>query len=272
MKAFLILLFVIIIGVFGWFFVTTYASGKPSLNTTTITDTMLIVRDSIINARAYESTPTGFYQGMLPCKNCEGIQRTIMFSGNQFKMEELNWGNGTIAKKTFGTWEKVKDKFILSVNSKAVSEYRLVKDSLINVENNGIRIPDSASKSYALIKKNTPGENLSWAKRRSEGIDVIGNGSDPFWSLEIDNEKFILFKLATFGKPIIVPVEKPVITKDSVFYSVTTEAGAVLKISIASKFCNDGVSDHLYEYKMTVWYKGEMYKGCAVIMNTPRED
>ena len=180
MKTFSILLIVIIIGIFGWFFITTYAAGKSSLNTTTITDTMLIVKDSIINAGAYESAPTGFYQGMLPCKNCEGIQRTIRFSGNQFKMEELNWGKGTVAKKTEGTWEKVKDKFILSVNNKAMSEYRLVKDSLVNVENNGIRIPDSLSKHNVLFKKNTPAENLSWKKRKSEGIDIIGNGGDPF--------------------------------------------------------------------------------------------
>jgi uncharacterized membrane protein len=109
-------------------------------------------------------------------------------------------------------------------------------------------------------------------KRKSEGIDIIGNGSEPFWSIEIDNEKFILFKLAASGKPIIVPIEKPVVTKDSIVYSLLTEAGAVLKISIASKFCNDGVSDHLYEYKMSVWYKGEMYKGCAVILNIAGQD
>lgn len=272
MKTFSILLIVIIIAGFSWFLVTTYAAGKPESNTTTITDTMLIVKDSIINAGAYESSPTGFYQGMLPCKNCEGIQRTIMFEGNQFKMEELSWGKGTPAKKTDGTWEKVNGKFILSVNNKAMSEYRLVKDSLINIENYGIRIPDSLSKHNVLFKKNTPAENLSWKKRKSEGIDIIGNGSDPFWSIEIDNEKFILVKLTASGKPIIVPIEKPIITRDSTFYSIVTETGAALKISIASRFCNDGISDHLYEYKMTVGYKGEMYKGCAVVLNGSTQD
>ncbi|MEP7377037.1 MAG: copper resistance protein NlpE N-terminal domain-containing protein [Chitinophagaceae bacterium] len=272
MKTFSILLIVIIIGVFGWFVITTYAEVKPALSTMTVTDTMLVVKDSIINAKEFDSIPAGFYQGMLPCKNCEGLQRTIMFSGNQFKMEELEWGKGTAAKKTEGTWEKLRGKFILSVNDKAMSEYRLVKDSLINVENNGSRIPDSLSKHNVLFKKSTPPENLSWKKRKSEGIDIVGNGSDPFWSIEIDNEKLILFKLAGSAKPVIVPIERPVITRDSTFYSIVTEAGAVLKISIGSKFCNDGISDHLYEYKMTVWYKGEIYKGCAVILNSTGQD
>jgi uncharacterized membrane protein len=265
MKTFLLIFLVLVIGFFGWLFMTR-AAPTPVANATPVTDTMFIVKDSIINAGAYESTPTGFYQGMLPCKNCEGIQRTILFSGNQFKMEELSLGKGAIGKQTEGTWKKLSEKFILTANSIAIAEYKLVKDSLINIENNGIRIPDSLSKHNVLFKKKTPSGNHSWEKRKSEGIDIIGNGSDPFWSIEIDKEKLILFKMAAWGKPIIVPIEKPIVNSDSTFYSIVTEAGAALKISISSSFCHDGTSDHLYEYKMTVWYKGEMYKGCAVVL------
>jgi len=45
---------------------------------------MVIVKDSIINAGHFDSIPSGFYQGMLPCKNCEGIQRTILFLFDRF--------------------------------------------------------------------------------------------------------------------------------------------------------------------------------------------
>ncbi len=233
-----------------------------------IRDTMVIVKDSIINARNFDTIPIGFYQGMLPCKGCEGIQRTIMFLGDDhFKMEELEWGRGSAAKRTEGTWVRDKDRFILYLGDKVLAKYRLVKDSLLNIENAGSRIPDSLSRLYVLFKKNTAPENPSWKKRKSEGIDIIGNGNDPFWSLEIDNEKFIYFRLSTLSKPVIVPIEKPSITRDSTVYSIVTEAGAPLKVSISSRFCNDGVSDHLYEYKMNVWYKGQLYKGCGVILN-----
>jgi uncharacterized membrane protein len=269
MKALFFLLIIIILGAIAWYFISGYQSKKPIADHTVVTDTMVIVKDSIINANTFDSIPSGFYQGMVPCKNCEGIQRTIMFSNDEhYKMEELNWGKGTSSRKTEGTWEMEKGKFLLYQNDKLVSKYRLVKDSLINIENNGTSIPDSLSRQYVLFKKNTGPENLSWKKRKSEGIDIIGNGSDPFWSVEIDNEKLILFKLASSDRPIIVPIEKPMITKDSTVYSIMTEAGAVLKISISAKFCSDGVSDHLYEYKMTVWYQGQMYKGCAVILNS----
>jgi uncharacterized membrane protein len=273
MKALLFLLLVVIIGAVAWYFISQSQSPKPASEKVIVTDTMLVVKDSIINANTFDTIPSGFYQGMLPCKNCEGIQRTILFSADdQYKMEELDWGRGTPAKKTAGTWQKDKGRFILSLNDKVVAKYKLVKDSLINTENNGTHIPDSLSKQYVLFKKNTAPENLAWRKRKSEGIDIVGNGNDPFWNVEIDNEKLILFKAESFAKPVIVPIEKPVITKDSTVYSVTTEGGNFLRISIFSKFCNDGVSDHLYEYKMTVWYKGQLYKGCAVMLNPEARD
>jgi uncharacterized membrane protein len=269
MKTFLFLALVIILGVGAWYFLSGYKLTKPAPGDKPITDTLVIVKDSLVNVNTFDTTLSGFYQGMLPCKNCEGIQRSIMFSGDgHFKMEELSWGKGTGAKKTEGTWEKEKGRFLLYLNDKVVSRYKLVKDSLINIQNNGAPIPDSLSNQYVLFKKNIVPENPSWKKRKSEGIDIIGNGSDPSWSVEIDNEKLILFKLASSEKPVLVPIEIPVITRDSTVYSVVTEGGSALKISISSKFCSDGISDHLYEYKMTVWYKEQMYKGCAVILNT----
>lgn len=240
-------------------------SDKPAPVEKVVTDTMVIVKDSIINAGHFDSIPSGFYQGMLPCKNCEGIQRTILFSGDDhFKMEELELGKSISSKRIEGTWEKEKGKFLLYLNDKVFSQYRLTRDSLINIENNGSRIPDSMSRQYVLFKKNTAPENPAWKQKKTEGIDIIGIGSDPYWNVEIDNEKMILFKVATAEKPVIVPIEKPSVTKDSVVYAIVTEAGNPLKISITPRFCNDGIGDHLYEYRMNVWYKGQFYKGCAV--------
>src|ERR1700733_11409359 len=118
MKVILIILLIAAIGVAGWYIISRYqAANEPVSTKTVVTDTMLIVKDSIINANTFDSIPSGFYQGMLPCKNCEGVQRTILFSADdQFKMEELDWGKGTQAKRTEGTWQKEKGRFLLSVN------------------------------------------------------------------------------------------------------------------------------------------------------------
>ena len=269
MKTFLFIIILAIAGAGAWYYFTGYRQNVASTGLgTNTTDTLVIVKDSIINANTFETTPVGFYQGMLPCKNCEGIQRTILFTaGYQYKMEELYWGKGTPPKITSGTWERENGKFILYIDAKAVSEYKLVKDSLINTKNNGVIIPDSMSAQNVLFKKNTSPENASWKKRKAEGIDIIGNGNDPFWNIEIDREKLILFKFSVNEKPVIVPIEAPVVSRDSTVYSVHTESGEMLRIVILYKFCSDGVSDHVYEYQMNAFYKGRQYKGCAVILN-----
>ncbi len=269
MKALPIVLIVAILGLMAWYFISGYNSApKPVASTIKVTDTMVIVKDSIINAGAYDSIPSGFYQGMLPCKTCEGVQRTLLFGNDgHFKMEELNWGKGTTARRVEGTWEKEGGRFILYEGEKTIGKYRLSKDSLVNTDNNGVSVPDSLSKQYSLFKKNIAPESPSWKKRKSEGVEIIGMGSDPFWSVEIDNQKFILFKLATLGRPVIVPIEKPIINKDSTTWMISTDAGLPLKVSVSARFCGDGVSDRVYEYKMNVWYKGQGYKGCAVILD-----
>ena len=270
MKAFIIILALIVAGAIGWYIYSYYQSSntKPVVVATKTTDTMVIVKDSIINARAYDSIPSGFYQGMLPCKNCEGVQRTILFEDNgHYKMEELNWGKGMPAKATQGKWEREKERFKLYENDKPVAEYRLYKDSLINVENYGTQIPDSLSHQYVLFRKNTSPENTSWKKRRTEGVEILGTGGDPYWSVEIDKDKFILFKAPTIQRPVIVPIELPQPTKDSLVYSITTDGGNLLKVSIAPGFCTDGLSDHIYEYRMNVNYKGQTYRGCAVLLD-----
>ncbi len=68
---------------------------------------------------------------------------------------------------------------------------------------------------YALVKRELAGLNPSWKQKQNEGIDFIGVGNEPFWSLEIDNEKMIVFKLVDWKKPVIVSVETPIVTKDS---------------------------------------------------------
>jgi uncharacterized membrane protein len=269
MKVLPIVLIVAILGFMVWYFVSGYQSTpKPAPSTVTVRDTMLIVKDSIINAGVYDSIPSGFYQGMLPCKNCEGVQRTILFGNDgHFKMEELNWGKGMPARRIEGEWKQEQGRFTLHQGEKTVGRYRLVKDTLVNTDNNGVAVPDSLMRQYILFKKNTAPESLAWRKRKAEGVDIIGTGSEPFWSVEIDNEKFILFKLMGVPRPVIVPIEKPVITKDSTVWAITTDGGNLLKVSLSARFCGDGVSDHVYEYKMNVWYKGQMYRGCGVILN-----
>lgn len=241
----------------------------PSDSTTIIRDTLVLTRDSLVRVAVGDTSVIGFYQGMLPCKGCDGIQQTILFTmDSMYKLEEKNWGKNQVSKKQQGKWAKKENTIFMYLNDKVVARYKLKSDSLIITDQNGSYFSDSVSRQYVLFKRPTAGNNSTWMKKKQEGIDIAGVGNEPFWSLEIDNDKMVLFKVADWSKPVIVPIEKPVVTKDSIYYSIPAQ-GTMLNITILPEFCNDGMSNFLYEYQIRVTYNGQLYKGCGIFLNKP---
>lgn len=202
-----------------------------------------------------DSLPTGAYQGMYPCKGCEGIQQTILFTQDKkYRLEELAWGKSSIPKKTEGIWERKNGMIWMYQPGRPPLRFFLKNDSLF-----------TDSLQYALVKRELATINPSWKQKQTEGIDFIGVGNEPFWSLEIDNEKMILFRLADWKKPVIAAVQDPVVTADSTVYKLTSGKD-LLRITVLPHFCSDGMSDFLYQYKVVVTFKGSGYKGCGVML------
>ena len=76
-------------------------------DTTHVQDTVIFVKDSTMAAAFADSLPIGAYQGMYPCKGCDGVQQTILFTQDKkYRLEEITWGKASIPKKTEGIWEK----------------------------------------------------------------------------------------------------------------------------------------------------------------------
>ncbi len=224
-------------------------------DTTHVQDTVIFIKDSTMAANFADSLPDGAYQGMYPCKGCEGIQQTILFTPDKrYKLEELTWGKSPTPKKTEGIWENKNGMIWMYQSGKAPLKFFLRKDSLF-----------TDSLQYTLIKRQLAMLNPSWKQKQNEGIDFIGVGNEPFWSLDIDNEDMIRFKLSDWKKPVIVPLQKPAVTKDSTLYSLSSQ-GNPLRITIFPQFCSDGMSDVLYQYKVVVSFKGNTYKGCGVML------
>lgn len=235
------------------------------MDTTLVQDTVIFLKDSTMATTFADSLPSGAYQGMLPCKGCEGIQQTIIFNEDKsYKQEQLIWGKDAMPKSSEGTWQRKRGNIELSQNNKTAIILMKKKDTLFGVNINGIWVNDSSK--YILTKRNLAANNSVWNKKRLQGIDFTGLGNEPFWSLEIDNEKFILFNLAGWEKPVIVPVEKPVINKDSTLYNLKTDT-TNWTVTVFPQFCSDGMSDYLYQYKVNVNYKGTLYKGCGIMLN-----
>jgi uncharacterized membrane protein len=224
-------------------------------DTTHVQDTVIFIKDSIMTASFSDSLPDGAYQGMYPCKGCEGIQQTILFTADKkYRLEEVTWGKSSPPKKTEGIWEKQNGMVVLYQQGRSPLRFFLRKDSLF-----------TDSLQYALVKRELAILNPSWKQKQSEGVDFLGVGNEPFWSLEIDNEKRIVFKLADWKKAVIVPVQKPSVSKDSTVYNLLSEK-SVLRISVYPQFCSDGMSDFLYQFKVAVNFKGITYKGCGILL------
>jgi uncharacterized membrane protein len=235
------------------------------MDTTRVQDTVIFLKDSTMPATFGDSLPSGAYQGMFPCKGCEGTQQTILFNDDKsYRQEQLVWGKDAMPKSSEGSWQRKNGKIELSQNNRPAITLLKKKDTLFGVKINGILVNDSSK--YILTKRKLAANNSVWNKKRSQGIDFTGLGNEPFWTLEIDNEKFILFNLAGWKKPVIVPVEKPVINKDSTLYTLKTDT-TKWTITIFPQFCSDGMSDYLYQYRVKVNYKGTIYKGCGIMLN-----
>ena len=224
-------------------------------DTTHIQDTIIFIKDSAMAAAFADSLPNGAYQGMYPCKGCEGIQQTILFTADKkYRLEEMKWGKSAVPKKTEGIWERKSGMIWMYGPGKAPLKFFLRKDSLF-----------TDSLQYALVKRELADINPSWKEKQKAGIDFIGVGNEPFWNIEIDNDNTIAFKLADWKKPLIVAVVQPTVVKDSTIYNLVADKNP-LKIIILSQFCSDGMSDMLYQYKVVVQYKGVVYKGCGVML------
>ena len=233
-------------------------------DTTKINDT-IIVKDSLENSTVDDSLPLGAYQGIFPCKDCDGVQQTILFNTDKtFAEEQMIWSKNEAPKISGGYWQIKNGKIELIQNNKPVISFNKKRDTLLAVEINGILIKNSSN--YMLTKRNLAINNPIWEKKKLEGIDFAAIGNEPFWSLDIDYEKSISFKLADWKKPLIAGMEKPLINKDSTIYKIKSDT-TTWTITIYSQFCNDGMSDYLYQYKVNVKYNGILYKGCGVMLS-----
>ena len=69
MKTFLTLIILAIVGVTAWYLYNNYKPGQVVTLTTTNTDTVVVVKDSIINANTFDTVPLGFVPGHAAVQN-----------------------------------------------------------------------------------------------------------------------------------------------------------------------------------------------------------
>jgi uncharacterized membrane protein/uncharacterized lipoprotein NlpE involved in copper resistance len=237
----------------------------------TVKDTVGVVPDSVAvldTSIKFEADTAllGFYQGLLPCRDCEGIKQTLLLKDSgRFKLEEFTLGRSTFPKKLEGRWSRAGDNLRLVANQKLLITYYIKKDTLRVGYRDGTPIADSVAKSYWIVRQPDAAGNSAWKQKAKNGIDFYAMGTEPFWSVEIDRERSISFKPAELPKPLVFPIQAPNITRDSTYYRVDSGASR-LEVTVFNEFCNDGMSDNLYEHRVHVRYKGQTFKGCGVYL------
>ncbi len=102
-----------------------------------------------------------------------------------------------------------------------------------------------------------------------KGNDFYAVGNEPFWNLDMDFEKKIIFKNLD-GLEFIAPAVDPVKAMDAnvIRYRSTTDSGEII-VQLNQSGCTDNMSGQKFDYNVTVDFKTSLetdyktYKGCG---------
>jgi uncharacterized membrane protein len=83
-----------------------------------------------------------------------------------------------------------------------------------------------------------------------------GVGTEPFWSLIIDNRNLTF--ILSGEQPITQPVPKPIVGVAGEIYQTPR-----IDVNIVHAQCSDGMSDRVYPDKVQVTVDGTRYNGCG---------
>lgn len=208
---------------------------------------------------------TGYYTGVLPCSDCDGIRQQLLLSPDMnFHIEENFIGKNIAPYLASGRWETSSDSSIqLLVRDSIIAVYASTDSGLVHLGQSGAPMTKALAGAYLLRKQTIGNSNSAWMKKKNQGVDFIGIGTEPFWSLEITNDKSIVFLLADNNKPVTFPYKAPVKERTKDVFAVVNGKDK-LSLSVVRAYCSDGMSDTWYEYKVELDFNGIKYRGCGV--------
>ena len=241
-----------------------YDSQLPNKDSTVTQNTIAVEKNSTHPVQFLDSLLPGIYRGTFPCEDCIGIQQTILFKKDKtYRQEQVEMGKTRWPKTSNGIWHVDNNHVHLTQNDDSEILFRFDNDTLFAQKINNVSIIDSSK--YRLFKRLLASENKASEIKRKEGVDFMGMGNEPFWQLNIINGKTVSFKMPDWKTAVVAPMESIVENSDSLVYHLVTNK-AKWSVTILPQFCDDGMSDFLYEYKVNVVYNDAVYKGCGVML------
>lgn len=210
-----------------------------------------------------DSAFAGYYMANAICKGCDGSKQTLLLRENgSFKLQDQLPGNSSAPHISNGNWSLVNQNIVLFSNQMVIAKYLFSNDSLLTLERQGTILSDSSSRLYALQRIPDAASNEGWSTVASKGVQLYIIGNEPFWNIEISDSNKIMYKRAGSSKRIRFPASIARIG-DTTYYR-GNHLGDTLQIVILPYFCNDGMSDRLYEYAVRLHHNGQLLSGCGV--------
>jgi heat shock protein HslJ len=138
----------------------------------------------------------GIYRGVLPCADCEGIQKTVYLNkDNSYKLKVKYIGKQDSAKEYSGTfsWNNQGNTIILNENTQAVS-YRVGENTLTQLNMSGSKITGELANKYVLSKEKYAILEKYWKLTELMGKPVVMDSSfrkEPHIIFKDEGNRFI---------------------------------------------------------------------------------
>lgn len=234
-------------------------------NTDTANKDSAKVQVAVVDSVALKTA--GIYGGFVPCADCEGIITYLSLNPDMtYKLEETYYKKDEKVFRTASSWKMENGKVVLYDNGKVKLSFLPEGNKLWQLDHEGNRISGNLGDKYVLNKQEMA-DKTRLKEKADAGIDFIGHGNEPFWSVEIDKGNKIIFSSPNLKEPVSVPYAEPALSNNIREYHIQTEA-AKLDITISPQFCSDGMSDFLYEYKVSLKYNGKDFSGCGTLLSS----
>ncbi|MDN3669175.1 copper resistance protein NlpE N-terminal domain-containing protein [Echinicola jeungdonensis] len=215
--------------------------------------------------------PKGTFYGVLPCADCPGISYELQINPDSTYTEKVVYQERSEEILSHGGNIVFANKGILTLSDKyereSMRKFKFEGDSLIMLDNSGKEVSGRLAQYYVLHKSMPDNFSLDLVKKST--FDFRGRGNEPFWSLEIDFGKKMVFKPME-GETVMTPVSEAIRTPDTnvLRYQAETENGS-LQVTIFRKKGQDTLSGEEFGHEVKVWVKTgkeeefQEYAGCG---------
>lgn len=207
------------------------------------------------------------YEGTLPCTDCEGINQVVILdSGNTFTLTETYLGEDQKETSRTGRWQMQDGRVILTSNNATIAQYALAGNQLVYLDEASMQARKKIQAVQGMLQRRNFVRSKKIDPNYLDGIDIVGFGTTTAWSLDITHDKAIQFAVPGMDAPVTFSPVAPTINGDSIIYNIVAENDR-MRVVLIPGYCSDGVSKNLYDYKVSVQYRGKTFNGCGAVLN-----